>query len=60
MKILKTECIMCEEELVYTDPKERPEVCYRRECRSNLEYQKGHTDPLTGKKAKIKDIKKWT
>jgi len=51
-------CPVCGEKFFWTNPKEDPEVCYKRMCQTNYRYQQGH---ITGEgyMPTFKDIAIW-
>lgn len=66
VKVNKAKCRMCGREFPYrSDAQSRMDVgkepphCGRRECATNYEYQKKHSDPMDGYTPSAEKIRKW-
>jgi hypothetical protein len=51
-------CIVCGELIYWTNPKEKPKVCFKRMCQTNYKYQQAHMT-REGFVRDLKDIGIW-
>lgn len=59
MKTFRKKCPMCGEEIIWFDIRNEPVTCGRRECESNYEYRRKHTDPITGEQPSAEKVRNW-
>jgi len=50
---------MCGKRIPYWNPKDVPQFCESKVCRTNYEYQQKHKDTRTGEVLSSEEIKKW-